>query len=122
MSDITTPENKRLRIWQQNLAKSKRAQYNLVNSNSLPKLWDIIIIQEPFFDTHGNTKASAAWKVVYPSDTLTSDARVRSIILVNTLLDTNTWSQLSIVRVQHGDTAGTIWTYRTRTCEYRTCE
>lgn len=97
MSDITTPENKRLRIWQQNLAKSKRAQYNLVNSNSLPKLWDIIIIQEPFFDTHGNTKASAAWKVVYPSDTLTSDARVRSIILVNTLLDTNTWSQLSIV-------------------------
>lgn len=41
-------------------------------------------------------KASKAWWVVYPTDTLIDRVRVRSVILVNVALDTNTWSQLSI--------------------------
>lgn len=96
MSNTSVPVNKRLRIWQQNLAKSARAQANFINSNTLSKEWDIILLQEPFFDDYGNTKASTAWRVIYPTDKLNNRSTVRSVILVNTALDTNTWSQLSL--------------------------
>ena len=49
-----------LRIWQQNLAKSRMAQLKLLNSNTLHKEWDLILMQEPYIDQLGNTRASSA--------------------------------------------------------------
>ena len=94
MSDNLEPSPKRLRIWQQNLNKSDKVQFDLINS-SVHKDWDLLL-QEPYIDKFGNTKATSKWHTIYPSSHL-SDASVnRSIILVNTALDTNTWAQVPI--------------------------
>lgn len=82
-----------LRIWQQNLNKSIKAQYDLINP-LIHNNWDIILLQEPYTDSLGNTRANHHWRVVYPSDHLTDTSPKHSIILVNTRLDTNTWSQI----------------------------
>ena len=95
MSDNLEPSPKRLRIWQQNLDKSDKAQCNLINS-SVHKDWDLLLLQEPYIDKFGNTKVTSKWHTIYPSSHL-SDASVnRSIILVNTALDTNTWAQVPV--------------------------
>jgi exonuclease III len=92
------PTTKRLRIWQQNLGKSRNAQFNLVNTRNLHLEYDLILIQEPHIDTLGNTKATSAWRVVYPSSR-TGDT-IRSVILVNKHLDTNTWEQIQLTGTQ----------------------
>src|SRR5687767_10171229 len=88
----------RLRIWQQNLGKSSKAQFNLINSNSLHKNYDLLLLQEPHIDGFGNTKVTRAWHVVYPATR--EGERIRSVILVNKQLDTNTWTQLPILGIQ----------------------
>ena len=59
---ITQTENtsKRLRIWQQNLNKSDKAQYDL-NNSLIHNEWDIILLQEPYIDTLGGTRANHHW-------------------------------------------------------------
>ena len=47
-----------LHIWQQNLNKSDKAHYDLINT-PLHKNWDILALQEPYIDTFGNTKANS---------------------------------------------------------------
>ena len=47
----------RLRIWQQNLNKSRVAQEDLINSEAY-KDYNLLILQEPYIDTYSNTKAS----------------------------------------------------------------
>ena len=59
------PPPTRLCIWQQNLNKSDKAHYNLINT-PLHKNWDVLALQEPYIDTLGNTKANSWWHVVYP--------------------------------------------------------
>ncbi|KAI6020723.1 hypothetical protein PISMIDRAFT_75803, partial [Pisolithus microcarpus 441] len=44
----------RLRIWQQNLNKSTKALFSLLNS-TLANNWDVIALQEPPINTLGNT-------------------------------------------------------------------
>jgi hypothetical protein len=45
---------KKLRIWQQNVHKSKTAQEYVLNTAN-PENWDVIALQEPWFDTYGNS-------------------------------------------------------------------
>jgi ribonuclease HI len=102
-----TPNNNEpsmcLRIWQQNLNKSRVATEDLLNSG-VQNDWDILLIQEPYIDSYGNTRAGHAWRPVYPSSSAqvsnTSNDRIRSVILVNAKLDTNCWTQID---VQHQD-------------------
>ena len=58
--------------------------------------YDLVLLQEPYIDSYGNTKATKDWRVMYPSHHLTIDSPVCSIILVNTALDTNSWVRHSI--------------------------
>ena len=60
------------------------------------KNYDLMLLQEPYIDSYGNPKATKDWWVTYPSHHLTTDSPVRSIILVNAALDTNSWAQYSI--------------------------
>ncbi|KNZ74584.1 hypothetical protein J132_06538 [Termitomyces sp. J132] len=90
------PTYRQLRIWQQNLAKLRMAQLNLLNSNTLHKEWDLILIQEPYIDKLNNTRASSAWRVIYPTSHLTNNTCSRLVILVNRQMDTNGWHQLTI--------------------------
>ena len=85
----------RLRLWQQNLNKSNKAQHDLLNP-LIHKDWDIILLQELYIDSFGNTRANHHWRVVYPSSHLADTSAKCSIILVKTTLDTNSWSQVRL--------------------------
>ena len=56
MSYTIEPLPTRLCIWQQNLNKSDKAHYDLINM-PLHKNRDILALQEPYIDALGNTKA-----------------------------------------------------------------
>jgi len=88
------PTPKRLRIWQHNLNKSEKAQFDLINS-PIHENWDIVLLQEPYIDKYGNTKAMSKWHTVYPTAHLTDSSSNRSVILVNTALDSNAWTQVA---------------------------
>ena len=94
MSDTTYTAPIRLNIWQQNLNKSAKAHWDLLNS-PIHKQWDVLLLQEPYLDSYGNAKATRDWRVVYPSSHPANDSIVRSVILVNTKLDTNHWHQVN---------------------------
>ena len=93
MSDNLESSLKGQRIWQQNLNKLDKAQFDLINS-SLHKDWDLLLLQEPYIDKFGNTKATSKWHTIYPSSHLSDTLVNRSVILVNTAIDTNTWAQV----------------------------
>lgn len=90
----------KIRIWQQNTHKSKKAHdYLLAQAN--PSDWDIILIQEPWLDSYGNARGSQYWRVLYPSNFLTTGRdRIRSIILINTNISTDSYISFDI---QHSD-------------------
>ena len=85
----------RLNVWQKNLNKSRAVHEDLINSPVF-KNFDVLVLQEPFMDSFGNTKATRHWRVVYPSSQLTNTLPTRSVMLVNANIDTNKWAQLSI--------------------------
>ena len=93
MSHDPETSTKRLRIWQQNLNKSDKAHFDLINS-PLHQDWDLLLLQEPYIDTFGNTKVNSKWHTLYLSSRLTDEATDRSVILVNMALDTNIWVQV----------------------------
>ena len=95
MSYTIEPPPTRLHIWQQNLNKSDKAHYNLINP-PLHKNWDVLALQEPYIDTLGNTKANSWWHVVYPLPHLTNSTIDRLVILVNAALDVNKWAQIPV--------------------------
>ena len=62
MSSTPAPTPDRLRIWQQNLNKSRVAQEDLINSE-VYKQFDVLVLQEPFIDSYGNIRphATGGW-------------------------------------------------------------
>ena len=95
MSHTAETPSPSLCIWQQNLNKSDKAHYDLINT-PLHKNWDILALQEPYIDTFGNTKANSRWHVVYLLSHLTNNTTNRSVILVNAVLDVNKWAQIPV--------------------------
>lgn len=88
--------DKPLRIWQQNLNKSARAQHDLLNDSSIAD-YDILALQEPHLNFLGLSVSTAGWRAVYPSvHGVDGAGRVRSLILVNKRLSTNSWNPVSI--------------------------
>lgn len=85
-----------LRIWQQNTRKLDVAQADVLAAAS-PDDWDVLAVQEPFLDRLGNTKASSYWRVLYPSThRRNGSARSCSVILINTNISTESYSQLAL--------------------------
>lgn len=97
MSSTAEPEPQRqIRIWQQNLNKSLAAQEELLHSLD-PKSFDIIILQEPYFDHFNNTRANCHWRPLLPWKHMDRPPRSsRAAILVNTNLSTNSYVQLPV--------------------------
>jgi ribonuclease HI len=95
MNSTPSSASTRLQIWQQNLNKSRAAQEDLINSN-IHSDYDIILLQEPYIDSLGNTKATRNWRVIYPTSHLTDTSPPRAVILINKAIDTNQWEQLAI--------------------------
>ena len=89
----------RINVWQQNLNKSHIAQEDLINLD-IQRTYDILMLQEPYIDAYGNTKARRGWRLVYPSSCLSDPAPPRVVILVSSRIDTNRWVQLYIPGLQ----------------------
>jgi len=92
--DVDTHSTK-LRIWQQNVNQSLIAQHDVLQSAN-PKDYNLILLQEPYVDHLGATRASSYWTVVYPPQHRDAPKRSRSIILVNKRLATSSWTQINI--------------------------
>ena len=95
MNSTLLPYPKHLRIWQQNINKSRAAQEDLINLD-MYKQYNLLFLQEPYINGYRNTKAMEDWRVIYPSHHLSHHSPVCSIILVSVNLDTNNWAQLSV--------------------------
>lgn len=82
-----------IQICQQNVNKSLISQLDLLQS-----LWhndyDVCTIQEPYIDHKGKTRANQQWITVYPNTHHKCPDKIRSVILINTNLSTDTWKQL----------------------------
>ena len=108
----TQPEKRQLRIWQQNMDKSLDAQSDFLHSLHHEQ-YDLAMIQEPYIDFRGKTRATPHWHAIYPSLHRTTEETTRAVILVSAHLPSNSWTQIPIpstdvVGVQlHGD-FGTI--------------
>ena len=90
----------KLRIWQQNAHKSKTAHSYILN-NANPNNWDVIALQEPWFDSYGNSRGTQYWRVIYPANFYMEGRNcVRSILLINTNISTDSYS---IIPVMHSD-------------------
>jgi len=86
--------SRKLRIWQQNLNKSQEAQADLINNI---QEYDLVVIQEPYIDHLNRTRATSRWRVLYPSRHFHDNSpHTRSVILVNTSLLSENWTQLEI--------------------------
>ncbi|KAJ6570536.1 hypothetical protein DFH09DRAFT_1080093 [Mycena vulgaris] len=79
---------RRLRLWQQNLNKSLRAQLDMLQSLK-PARYDIALLQEP-------SRTNVRFTAVYPTPHVQHPELSRSLILVNTLLPSSSWSQIPL--------------------------
>src|ERR1700722_12945739 len=86
----------KLRIWQQNVHKSKTVHSYVINTAS-PSDWDVIALQEPWINSYGNSRGSQHWRVIYPANFYEEDhPPVCSIILINTNLSTDPFSTFTM--------------------------
>ena len=66
-------------------------------SNAKPNEWDILALQEPWFDHLGKTRANPKWSATYPTPKGRDNLpHPRSIILVNTNIPTESITQIPI--------------------------
>lgn len=91
----TNPPQKatQLRIYQVNVNRSIHAQLDVINMN--PKEWDVICIQEPYFDWQGLSRATNGWTPIYPPRHKKGE-KTRSLILVSPFVATDAWEALPI--------------------------
>ena len=86
-----------IKIWQQNVNKSRACQHNLISNNHLiNKGVNIIALQEPTIDPQGFTLAARDWVPVYPPLHQKTEKTTRSIILVRADLSSDSWKQLDV--------------------------
>jgi hypothetical protein len=72
-----------LRIRQQNCRKLEACQQDVINPCN-PELYDLCLVQEPWLDFLGNTRAPTGWSAVYPpTHLLDGRKRTRSVIFVS---------------------------------------
>jgi hypothetical protein len=94
MSSTPPINEKHLRIWQQNVHKSDVCQHHVL-ANLKPSEWDVIILQEPYIDTYGNSRANIHWRLIQPAARYANQSdTIRSIILISAALNTDDWQEL----------------------------
>lgn len=85
----------KIRILQQNVRRSNiNQQYVLQQAD--PADYDIILLQEPWFDHLGKSRGNRSWRILYPTNYYVPHDPIRSIILVNTNISTDAYTALDI--------------------------
>ena len=86
----------KLKIWQQNTRKSAHNTNYILNTAN-PSIYDIILIQEPWFDYLGKTRGTHNWRIIYPMSIYQENHDpIHSIMLINTNISTNMYTTLDI--------------------------
>ena len=89
--------NNPLKIWQQNVNKSRTCQHDIISSGRLAREGvDIVALQEPAINKFGGTVASREWTSILPSTHSTNPDKTRSLILIRSDIITDCWSQIDI--------------------------
>jgi hypothetical protein len=88
-----TTQQRPLQIRQQNTNKSLESQIDLLASLKRNE-YDLCLIQEPYIDFKGKTRANRNWMVIYPNTHQKHPDQMRSVILINTSLITDSWKQI----------------------------
>jgi hypothetical protein len=65
MSDTPNTHIRPLVIWQQNTNASNTAQQHCLETMKDQQV-DIAILQEPYIDFHGSSRANQSWRPIYP--------------------------------------------------------
>ncbi len=88
-------QNTSLRICQQNLNKSLVSQSAFLNMLD-PDQFDLALIQKPYIDWLGLTRANSKWWVIYPTGHRDKGKvdKIQSAILVNKRISTNDWDKI----------------------------
>jgi hypothetical protein len=86
----------KLKIWQQNIHKSKTAhEYILDNAN--PEDWEVIALQEPWIDKYSNSCGTQYWCTIYPANLYEEGwAQICSMLFINTNLSTDCYTLIPI--------------------------
>ena len=86
----------KLTIWQQSACKSKIDTNYIINQAS-PTKYNIILIQEPWFDHLRKMRGTHDWRIIYPPTIYQDNHQcIHSIILINTNISTNAYTPLDI--------------------------
>jgi hypothetical protein len=88
-----------IQICQQNTNKSLISQLDLLQTLRRSD-YDICLIQEPYINFRGKTRANRNWIVIYPDTHQQHPDNTRSVIPVNTNLSTDSWKQ---IHLEHPD-------------------
>jgi ribonuclease HI len=88
------PTHLRLRIYQQNVMKTIASAMHLINIPGLHDDYDFVALQEPYIDFLSNARSNRNWRVIYPSTKTSDKSPLRSILFVNTKLNTDYWHQI----------------------------
>jgi hypothetical protein len=89
--------NKPLKIWQQNVNKSRSCQHDLLSSARLVREgYDIIALQEPPINQFGNPITTKDWTTIYPPSHAEKPQDTRSILLIRANILTDNWKQIEI--------------------------
>jgi exonuclease III len=84
-----------VKIWQQNVNKSRACQHNLLSNNHLINEGiNIIALQEPAIDPQGFTIAARDWVPVYPPLHRKTEKTTRAITFVRADLSSDSWKQM----------------------------
>ena len=90
-------EQNSLKIWQQNVNKSRDCHHDLISSGKLAREGvDIVAFQEPNINYFGGTVFSRDWTVIFPTAHKENTAKTRSIILIRSNMVTDMWSQIDV--------------------------
>src|SRR5271155_5465789 len=113
---LEEPNLDHINIWQQNTRKSLTVQ--LATLHSVEDKYDVICIQEPYFDFQSFSRATGVWTTVYPSgfSRAADSPPPRALTLIYTKISTNCWVQvpvdsLDVVAVQITSDRGVLNVY-----------
>ena len=84
-----------IKIWQQNVNKSRACQHNLLSNNHLiNEEINIITLQEPAIDAQGFTIAARDWILIYPTTHQKTEKITRAITFIRADLNSDSWKQM----------------------------
>jgi len=93
-------ESENIKIWQQNVNKSRTCQHNLMSNNHLVREGiNIVALQEPAIDPQGFTLVARDWTPIYPSLHRKTESNTRAVTFIRANLSSDSWKQLDFPSV-----------------------